>query len=246
MAPRKSYLGLIVGLVAFGVLAAIVMVGISIVLHRVGSDSGGGGDQGGGGTSQSGAGSDIPATRQPDGSVVVAEPGVSRPVLDIYEDFTCPVCQSFESTSGSTLSDLAAQGKVKLVYRPFRLFDQEPQRSNSARAANAAACAPASGWVALHRLLFQSQPPEGTPGFTPTELLSLGRQAGISDSGFAPCVMSQQKASDVEKSTLAALNAGVKGTPTLKLNGVDLGSNTVFDPGSLRAAILGGQSTTGV
>lgn len=242
MAPRKSYAGLVVGLIAFGVLAAIVIVGVSVILHGVGSDSGGTVDQGGG-SSQSGTDSGVPATRQTDGSVAVARPGVTTPVLDIYEDFQCPVCRSFETTSGGTLSDLAAQGKVKLVYRPFRLFEQEPQRSNSGRAANAAACAPASDWTALHRLLFQSQPPEGTLGFNPLDLVSLGRQAGISDSGFASCVTLQQKATNVEQSTRAALAAGVTGTPTLKLNGVALSSNTIFDPQSLRAAILGGQST---
>lgn len=239
--PRKSYAGLIVGLVAFGVLAAIVLVGVAIVLQPSSNpDGSGGGSAGDSGGGQSGAAA-LPATRQPDGSVAVAKAGVSSPVLDIYEDFQCPVCKSFESTSGSTLSDLAAQGKVKLVYRPFRLFDQEPLRSNSARAANAAACAPAGNWVELHRLLFQSQPPEGSTGFSTPDLVSLGQQAGISDSAFSSCVGGGMKTSEVEQSTKSALAAGVQGTPTLRLDGTDLSTDTVFNPDSLRSAILAKQ-----
>lgn len=241
--PRKSYTGLIVGLIAFGALAAIVLVGVAIILQPTSSPDGSGGSASGGG-GQSGVAA-LPATRQPDGSVAVAKAGVSSPVLDIYEDFQCPVCKSFESTSGATLSDLATQGKVKLVYRPFRLFEQEPLRSNSERAANAAACAPAENWVALHRLLFDSQPPEGSDGFSAGQLITLGRQAGISDSSFSSCVGQRQKISEVDQSTKSALASGVQGTPTLRLNGTDLSTSTVFSPESLRSAILAKQGGGG-
>jgi protein-disulfide isomerase len=216
----------------------VVVVGVAIVLGRDGGSSGGGttSSGSGGGAAQS----DIPATRQADGSIALAKAGVTHPVLELYEDFQCPVCKSFEDSSGSAIRDLVREGKVKVVYRPFRLFEQEPLKSNSERAANAAACAPADHWLALHDLLFQNQPAEGSEGFSTTDLEQWGRQAGVTDASFASCVAGNQKAAAVESATSAALASGVRGTPTGRLDGTDLSTTKLFDPDSLRAAITGG------
>ena len=234
--PRKSRRGLVIGLSALGVLLLVVVGGVAIVLSRAGDSSGGGTTSSGGGTA---APSGLPATRQADGSIALAKPGVTHPVLELYEDFQCPVCKSFEDSSGSTIRDLVGEGKVKVVYRPFRLFEQEPLRSNSARAANAAACAPADHWLALHDLLFQNQPAEGSPGFSAADLQQWGRQAGITDPSYATCVAGQQKTAEVESATSSALASGVRGTPTGRLDGTDLSTTRLFSPDSLRSAITG-------
>ncbi len=234
--PGRNRRGLIVGLIAAAALALIVVAGVAVILSKGGSGGGTITSKGGGSAAQPG----IPATRQADGSIALAEPGVTHPVLELYEDFQCPVCKSFEDSSGATIRDLVRQGKVKVVYRPFRLFEQEPLRSNSARAANAAACAPAGQWLALHDLLFQNQPAEGSAGFSTTELQQLGRQAGITDSAFASCVAGDQKSAEVESATSSALASGVQGTPTGRLNGADVSNSKLFSPDGLRAAITGG------
>jgi len=225
----------VIALTAVAALVIVVVAGVSIVELR---QNGPGGSSTSTGSGQAQAA--IPATRQADGSIVLAEPGVTQPVLELYEDFQCPVCKSFEDSSGQTIRSLVQDGKLKVVYRPFRLFDQEPMRSNSGRAANAAACAPADQWLRLHDLLFEYQPAEGTNGFAVADLQNWGRQAGITDSAFATCVSGEQKSADVEAATRAALASGVQGTPTGRLDGKDLGTNTLFSPDALRAAITGG------
>src|SRR6266496_2022303 len=41
-----------------------------------------------------------PLTRQSSGAIVMVKAGVATPLLEIFEDFQCPVCKAFESTSG--------------------------------------------------------------------------------------------------------------------------------------------------
>ncbi|MCW2885426.1 MAG: hypothetical protein QOE54_7285 [Streptosporangiaceae bacterium] len=235
--PRKGTRAWIIALGAFGILAVLVIAGVLVVLARTGG--GGTGLIGNPPGASQGPGQDQAgqATRQPDGSIALARPGVDQPVLEIYEDFQCPVCKAFEETNGSTLRQLVADGKVKVVYRPFQLFTREPLASNSRRAAGAALCAPAGNWIAFHDLLFQNQPPEGQDGFAAADLLNWGRQAGIDDPSFATCVSSLQKDGEVRQATQAALAAGVQGTPTLRLDGTTLPQSQIFTPDGLREAV---------
>src|SRR4051812_284553 len=37
-----------------------------------------------------------PVTRDTDGSITMAKAGVTAPLLEIFEDFQCPICKDFE------------------------------------------------------------------------------------------------------------------------------------------------------
>ncbi|GGV25531.1 hypothetical protein GCM10010182_55260 [Actinomadura cremea] len=183
-----------------------------------------------------------PATHQRDGSVAMAKQGVTAPVLDIYEDFQCPACRAMEERLGATIKELAADGRVKVVYRPFQLFQQDPLMSNSRRAANAAACAPADEWVDYHDKLFTHQPPEGDEGFTQDELITWAGEVGITGRPFETCVRQMQKIEQVENATAAAGRAGVDSTPYLALNGRKL-AGEALTPEGLREAVAAAQGT---
>jgi protein-disulfide isomerase len=178
-----------------------------------------------------------PLSRQGDGSIVMAKAGVTGPVLEVFEDFQCPACKNFEATNGDTLKRLAAEGKVKVVYRPFRLFQDEPLKSNSQRAANAAACAPADRWVTFHDLIYRNQPAEGTVGFSEDDLITWGKEAGITGAAFETCVRDGEQHARVERATQLAGNAGIQGTPTLNLNGSKLGDEATYTKEGLAKAI---------
>jgi protein-disulfide isomerase len=178
-----------------------------------------------------------PVTREADGSIVMAKEGVTAPVLEIYEDFQCPACKNLEDTSGDTIKRLAAEGKVKVVYRPFRLFTTDPLKSNSERAANAALCAPADKWVPFHDKIFANQPREGSVGFENDDLVSWGGDVGISGAEFESCVKDGQKAAQVTAMTDYAVGtAKVESTPTVKLDG-EVITNAAFSPGDLEKAV---------
>lgn len=180
-----------------------------------------------------------PVSRNADGSITMAKAGVTAPLLEIFEDFQCPICKEFENTSGGTLKRLAAEGKVKVVYRPFQLFQDEPLSSNSRRAANAALCTPADKWVSYHDTLYKFQPPEGKAGFSDKDLVAWGGDLGVTGSSYATCVTGTQKAGQVDQMTKYATGTRkVTGTPTVYLDGraLDLQSQ-LLNPAGLERAV---------
>ncbi|MCW2888123.1 MAG: oxidoreductase [Streptosporangiaceae bacterium] len=215
-------------MISLGALAVIAVAVFAVVLTRSGDDE-----------TSAYHGPFVPATRQADGSIVMAKPGVNKPVLEIFEDFQCPSCKAFEKLNGPTVQELAAAGKVRVVYRPFQLFRQEPLKSNSLRAANAALCAPADKWIQYHDLIYKHQPAEGDTGFSDADLISWARKIGIRDPAFEKCVNGHEKLAQVTAMTQYAVQtAKVASTPTVKLDGRVLGTNETFTVNGLRKAIL--------
>jgi protein-disulfide isomerase len=183
------------------------------------------------------AGPYAPVTLNADNSVTMAQPGVTKPVLNVYEDFQCPMCRAFEKTNGGMIQQLADRGKVKVVYYPFTIFSGQPQQANSVRAWAAAKCAPPSRWVRYHNALYASQPPETTvDGFPVSLLVRLGKKVGITSPGFAQCVRSQEYAAQNAPLSDQIMNGGVSRMPTLTLNGQALHVSPTS--GGLRKQIL--------
>ncbi|TDD67159.1 DsbA family protein [Actinomadura rubrisoli] len=178
-----------------------------------------------------------PAVRQRDGSIAMARPGVTGPVLELYEDFQCPACLALEERQGGTLKELAAEGRAKVVYRPFQLFQQEPLMSNSRRAANAAACAPADRWMRYHDTLYTRQPEEGDVGFTNPQLIKWAGEAGITGAAFTACVRRYERIAAVDEATAHAGRAGVSATPYLALNGRKVDDDALGSADALKEAV---------
>jgi protein-disulfide isomerase len=182
-----------------------------------------------------------PVTLNADNSVTMAQPGVTQPVLDVYEDFQCSACRTFERGSGATIQQLADEGKVKVVYYPFTVFDSQPQRANSIRAWAAAKCVPANIWARYHNSLYASQPTQTTAdGFAVTALVRLGRNLGITNPSFGQCVQSQQYAVQDLPLSDQIMNSGVSSMLTLKLNGQFL--NPQLTSSQLRQQIISASS----
>jgi protein-disulfide isomerase len=181
-----------------------------------------------------------PVTRQADGSTAMARPGVTGPTLEIFEDFQCPYCDEFETTAGSTVKSLAAQGKVRVVYRPFKLFSEDPESANSGRAANAALCAPARYRLAYHDLLYKHQPAEGTTGFSDRQLIGWAGTLGFDDATFQRCVTTNAEKPRLDQMTGYAFgDRKITGTPTVFLNGTALAFPAqLLDTAALRRVVL--------
>jgi protein-disulfide isomerase len=182
-----------------------------------------------------------PVTLNADNSVTMAQPGVTQPVLNVYEDFLCSACRTFEKGGGAVIQRLADEGKVKVVYYPFTAFGSEPQRANSIRAWAAARCAPANLWARYHNSLYASQPAQtAASGFAISLLVQLGRNAGITSPGFAQCVQSQQYATEDLPLSDQIINSGVSTMLTVTLNGRAL-SPSLSSP-QLRQQIISASS----
>lgn len=185
------------------------------------------------------AGNLAPITAAADGTFVMAKAGVTKPVLDVYEDFQCPACKEFEAISGATIKNLAYEGKAKVVYHPISIFSEEPTKGNSLRAGAAVRCVPGGNeWMKYHDKLFEEQPSETVEGFKLPDLVSWGEEVGVKAPGFEQCVTGQQKAqAQIDFSEKTMTSAGIKGTPTLKLDGKVL-EGQQLGPEGLREAVL--------
>lgn len=226
-AKQRRLLGIVLGSV---VAVAVVVAVTVIVVNEMGKR-----DQ----QASAYTGPQAPLSRESDGSIVMAKQGVTAPVLEVFEDFQCPACKSFEESAGKTIKELASEGKVKVVYRPFHLFGQQrdPIKGNSFRSAAAALCVPADKWLSYHDALFEFQPTEGSTGFATEDLVAWGRDVGVTDPGFEKCVTEQEKKAQVESMTKYALETRkVTGTPSVFLDGRKLEAE-IQDPGTLRKAV---------
>ena len=160
----------------------------------------------------------------------------SAPVtVEIFQDYLCPACRQFERASHATLRDMIDEGRVRVVYRPIAILDSYSTTAYSTRAANAVGCAADAG-VALRmqRLLFRYQPPEGGPGLTDAQLISLGHEAGAQGSDFASCVRDRDYLRWTREATDEASKVRVVRTPTVRVDGVELQVPTVA---ALRRAV---------
>jgi protein-disulfide isomerase len=175
-----------------------------------------------------------PVTKNPDHSVANAQPGVKTPVLDIYEDFQCPICDTFEKANGATVQKLARQGQVRVIYHPFTIFlGEQPAQDNSVRAWAAAQCVPAGSWLRYHNLLYSNQPDErARNGFPVSLLLTLGRKIGLTSASFTHCVSAQTYAPQAVPVSEQIIKGGINSTPTVKLNGTTVSNTTLVQPGT--------------
>ncbi|GLW11278.1 membrane protein [Microtetraspora sp. NBRC 13810] len=174
-----------------------------------------------------------PVTVQQDGTVVMARPGVTAPVLDVYEDFQCPICKEFEHLNGAQIKQFAAEGKIKVVYHPLAFVN--PQ--GSLRAAAAAQCVPGASWMAFHDELFAQQPDERV-ALTIGDLKRFAAKAKITDPAVSSCIEAQGHAAQVRQLTQRTLaSPDIQGTPTLLLDGRKLSDDQVFTSTGLRDAL---------
>jgi protein-disulfide isomerase len=142
-------------------------------------------------------------------------------VVDLYEDFMCPICHEFETESGATLKQLAAAHKVTLRYHPIAILDRASNGTEySTRSAGAAAAAAQGGkFIEYHDVLYANQPAENSNGLTDAKLIDLGKSVGLTSSAFADAVNGKTYTAWATQVTGTAAANGVNGTPTVKVAG---------------------------
>lgn len=238
-AQRKKRLRTL--LIGGGAVVVIVVIVVAVVIvQNVRSSSGGFN------------GRLAPVTKQADGTVVMAKPGVTAPELDIWEDFQCPICHEFEKANDTNVKQIAAEGKAKVVYHPMTIFAAQgatqAAHDNSVRALNASMAVPADKWMAFHDKLYANQPDETQQGgFPASQLIQLGKEVGVTDPAFVKAVNGMTYEKQAEANTNRALTKEkITGTPTLRLNGKELDVQTILSdknalPNAVRQAAANSQ-----
>lgn len=180
---------------------------------------------GGGGSTKPPA--TIPTASASGQSLVVGSNAKAKYKLVVYEDFLCPYCRQFETSSRDFLRAAAAKGTVQIEYRPFHLLqDDYSTRALSAWAAVLQGGTPKQA-LRLHDLLYDNQPYEQATDKPGTAALqALAKRAGVSSSSVLDA-MGTSDTTFVDAADAAATKAGVTGTPTVFVNGEELTGSSI-------------------
>ena len=149
------------------------------------------------------------------GSAITLNAGLPKTV-DIWEDPQCPVCKNFENANGDYIDSLVRDKKAKVRFHVLSFLGDE-----SVRAANASFCAADEGqYLDFHHALYAVQSPLENSGFWSNDkLVSIGKKIGITSTKFADCVTKGSKVDLVKANYDSMPKFGVKGTPTVFIDG---------------------------
>ncbi|HMN14152.1 MAG TPA: thioredoxin domain-containing protein [Bellilinea sp.] len=133
-----------------------------------------------------------------------------------YADFQCPYCGRFAAGPARQLEEeYVKTGKIRFVFRHFAFIGQESQW-----AAEAAECANEQNqFWAFYDKLFEEQSGENAGAFSKDNLKRFAVDLGLDTDPFNQCLDSGRYTSKVREETESGKNAGVRGTPTLFVNG---------------------------
>ena len=161
----------------------------------------------------------VPAsvTTRTDGLVA----GGSGPVMvEVYIDYECPGCKTFQSTTFATFNSMIAKNQITLVYHPVAMLDELTRTQYSTRAAESAACAADRGaFLPYTQALFANQPTAHTTGISDDDLIQLAGRTGIIDPKFAQCVRAQTYRGWIAQETRLASPHPIAGAPNVLVNG---------------------------
>ncbi|MET9227209.1 thioredoxin domain-containing protein [Lentzea sp. NPDC003310] len=174
-----------------------------------------------------------PAVRE--GNTVLVGKDTATVTVDVYEDFLCPICGTFEKTYGTDIKKAVEDGKVKIRYNILPMLNRlSSPEGYSTDSANAALCVADDGkFNAFHAALFAKQPEEGEAGYTKDQLIKLGKEVGVTSATFESCVQNQTYKSQLDELMSKTSNdpalrdpesGRFRGTPSVAANGklVDL------------------------
>lgn len=160
----------------------------------------------------------------------------SGPVtVEIYLDYLCPACRNFEEQSGSTIARYLTEERITVVYHPVAILDRYSTNRYSSRSAAGAGCAAEAGRLTEYtEALYADQPAEGGPGHSDDRLVEIAVEAGLPGDGFGECLRDNRYGDWVRHVTEEMARRGVRGTPTVFVNGQLLDDP---NPTALAAAI---------
>jgi protein-disulfide isomerase len=165
-----------------------------------------------------------PSGHTPEGGVLVGNASANQRMV-MYEDPQCPYCRQFELLNGLVITAAMAARELAVEYRMRCFLGPE-----SVRADNALALAAEVGrFDELRQELFAAQPPEGSGGFTPDDILRLGEPVGLTGSDYVSGVRTGRYVQWVLRQEALYQAEDPNGTPAAWLNGIPIESSVLFD-----------------
>lgn len=165
----------------------------------------------------------------PVGASAIRGPEDAVITITEFSDYQCPFCSRVEPMIAEALKEYPTQ--ARFVYKHFPLTSIHP---NALGAAQAAAAAQKQGkfWE-MHDLLFQNQ-----RALQPEKLKEFAQQIGLDVPQFEKDMNSDAVKKEVEADMQEARRLGVRGTPTIFVNGKLLQNRSLEGIKEIAAPIL--------
>jgi protein-disulfide isomerase len=156
--------------------------------------------------------------------------GTEGALVELFEDYVCPFCARLETASGEQLRQGALDGEYRLLLHPMAFLTED-----SPRAANASACVyqhtDEDTWFAFHSALYARQDPSEQVGqFANAVLLGIAAEVGADSPAVQRCVEDGTYLEWVAALTQQAFQRGVRGTPTVTLDGGFVDTTPLLQP----------------
>lgn len=155
-------------------------------------------------------------------------------VLVEYASSVCPACAAYHVTMEETIKTLVEEGKLRYVFREFA-------RDNVDTAGFAVArCAGSDKYFDVLGDLFENQRgllQAARNGTVRASLQTIAGRHGLDQTAFEACMVNEGVQNDIRNSGIYGQSQGVKATPTLFLNGVELNPPEGRTPESLIALV---------
>ena len=150
----------------------------------------------------------------------LGEAGADHEVV-IYEDFICPACKGFEKSFDAELESAVADGRATVEYRPLNFLTQFGDYSERSANAFAVVLDAAGPEVAkeFHDILYAEQPPETGDHPDDAWLIEKAVEAGATEAQVSDGIVGLEFKGWVDNGVKAATSAGIKGTPTVIVDG---------------------------
>jgi len=150
------------------------------------------------------------------------------PVLvEVWEDFQCPACTGYsQQVESLVVQNYVATGKARYVYHHYPFLDDRVATKESDQSANASMCAAEQGrfWD-YHDIVFANWDGENRGAYSDKRLVAFAESIGLNMQEFKACFDVNRYKDQIEKDFADGQQAGVKGTPSVFVNG------TIIKPG---------------
>jgi len=148
--------------------------------------------------------------------------------IDVFEDFQCPACQLFtENIEPLVIQNLVESGQARYVFHNFPFLDGNGAGSSgeSDQAANASMCANEQGkfWE-MHSILYANLGGENQGAFSDRRLQAMAESVGLDMSEFNSCFSANEYEAEIQADFDLGQEMGVSGTPTVFVNGTQVGA----------------------
>jgi len=141
--------------------------------------------------------------------------GDAKVSMDLWVDYSCPHCQEFEATNDDTISSLVASGKLAVTYHNIQVVTDYGTEAGSASAC--LAVHDPSAWPAFNAALYANHT-AATDSWTARDFTTFARSNGGGDA-TQRCITDGTYKGWITQNTAASTTAGVKGTPTMFIDG---------------------------